>query len=218
MMDYSRFPISEMHLGKFPDSLDFQSWKVNFKNEVCTRTADPKITMHWIKEVEIAKSLDELVTSRSIVGRTDFPGFDMFDAMMAPALKKLLTQVHFRRRASVEKQRAQKYDRFLRGRQIAYMIYEHFRATGAYEAVQGLSDLFTFSLQNDDVQDFDVGWDQALLTASDMPSDVILEGLYKSELQDSAQIHTVLALYDQETARKNGQPNYSIESSCRTSY
>ena len=31
---------------------------------------------------------------------------------------------------------AQKYDQFLRGRQIAYMIYGHFRATGAYELVQ----------------------------------------------------------------------------------
>ena len=48
-----------------------------------------------------------------------------------------------------------KKDRFLRGRQIAYMVYEHFRATGATEAVQGLSDLFNKRLQNDDVQDFD---------------------------------------------------------------
>ena len=54
------------------------------------------------------------------------------------------------------------------------MIYEHLRATVAYEAVQGLSDLFKRRLQNDDVQDFDVRWDQALLSASDMPSDVIL--------------------------------------------
>ena len=66
--------------------------------------------------------------------------------------------VHFRRRVSVEEQRAQKYDRFLRGRQIAYMICEHCRATGACEAVQGVSDLFTINLQNDDVQDFDVRW------------------------------------------------------------
>ena len=65
------------------------------------------------------------------------------------------------------------------------MINEHFRATRAYEAVQRLSDLFNIRLQNDDVQDFGVRWDQALLSASDMPSDVILEGLYKSKLQDS---------------------------------
>ena len=78
---------------------------------------------------------------------------------------------------SVETQRAHKYDRFLRGRQIADMICEHFRATGAFEAVQGLSDLFKKRLQNDDVQDFDVRGDEALLSASDMLSDVILEEL-----------------------------------------
>ena len=52
-------------------------------------------------------------------------------------------------------------------RQTAYMIYEHFRATGAHEAVQRLSNLFSVSLQHDDVQDFDVRWDQAPLSASE---------------------------------------------------
>ena len=52
------------------------------------------------------------------------------------------------------------------------MIYEYFLATGAYEAVQGLSILFAISLQNDNVQDFDVRWDHAPLPASEMPSDV----------------------------------------------
>ena len=97
--------------------------------------------MQWIKEVDTAKSIDDLMTSQSITGRKDFPEYDMLDAMIASALKRLLdNHVHIRKRASVEEQRAQKYDRFLRGRQIAYMIYEHFPATGAYEAVQGLPD------------------------------------------------------------------------------
>ena len=61
----------------------------------------------------------------------DFTDFDeMLDAKIASALKKILTSVHFRKRVSVEEQRGQKDDRFLRGRQIAYMIYQHFRATG----------------------------------------------------------------------------------------
>ena len=38
-----------------------------------------------------------------------------------------------------------------RGRQIAYMIYEHFRVTGAREAVLDLADLFTVFLQGDDM-------------------------------------------------------------------
>ena len=89
------------------------------------------------------------------------------------------------------------------------MICAHFRATGAHETIQSLSDLFNIRLQNDDVQDFDVRWDQALLSASEIPTDVTLEGLHKSKLQDSVQLQTVLALYDQETVRNNGQTSYS---------
>ena len=44
---------------------------------------------------------------------------------------------------------------------------------------------------------------------SEIPSDVILERLYKSKFQDSVQFQTVLALYDQETVRNNGKPNFS---------
>ena len=110
MMDYPRILFSELNLGKFPDSMEFQSWKVNSTTEVCLTTADPQITMHWITEVEIAKSIDELMTSRSIVGRDDFPDFDMLDAMIASALNKLLnTQIHTkeskRRRAACSKTR-----------------------------------------------------------------------------------------------------------------
>ena len=211
MMDFPRFQISEMHLGKFPDSIEFQSCKVNFKTETCSKSADPQLTMHRMKEVGIAKSIDELMTSRSITGRTDFTDYDMLHAMIASALKKRLVNcVHFRKKeVSVEEQRAQKYDRFLRGRLLAYMINEHFRATGASESVQGLSDLFRIRLQKDDVQDFDTRWDQASLSAIEIPTEMVLEGLYKSKLHDSVQLQTVLTVYEQENIRNNGQTSCS---------
>ena len=99
------------------------------------------------------------------------------------------------------------------------MIYEHFRSSGACEAVQGLSDLFSVRLQNDDVQDFDVRWDEALLSASDMLSDVILEGLYKSKLQDSVQLQTVLAFVRSRNSSKQWADKFfTIEDVCETSY
>ena len=63
MMDYPRRPISEWHLGIFPDSMDFHCCKVNFKTEVCANAPCLTIAMFWIKEVEIAKSVDDLMTS-----------------------------------------------------------------------------------------------------------------------------------------------------------
>ena len=158
--------------------MKFHCWKVNFTTEVCSKSADPHVKMHWINEVDMAKSIDELMTSRSLVGRNDFPDSDMLDAVIASALKRLLDKhIHFRRRVKVQEQRAQKYARFLRGRHIAYMIFEHFRATGACEAVQCLLDLFSIRLQNDDVQDFYVRWAQALQSATELPAEMILEGL-----------------------------------------
>ena len=54
--------------------------------------------MLWIKEVEVAKSIDERVTSRSITGLRNFPDFDTLDAMIASALKKLInTQSTFQK-------------------------------------------------------------------------------------------------------------------------
>ena len=152
--------------------------------------------------------MTNLLRRNRLQGSINFPDFDVLDAMIASALKKLInTQSTFRKRVNVEEQRAQNSDRFLRGRHIACMIYEYFRATGAVETVQGLTDLVSMTLQNDDVQGFDVRWDHALLSVSEMPSDPILVGLYKSKLQNSAQPRTVMTLYDQELGRNNGTPN-----------
>ena len=92
----------ELILADFPDSVEFQCWKDNLDTEICSKSADPHL-----KEIEIVKSTDDLMTSRSIVGRNDFPDVDMLDATIASALNKLLdTQIHFRKRVSVEKSSA----------------------------------------------------------------------------------------------------------------
>ena len=50
---------------------------------------------------------------------------------------------------------------------------------------------------------------QALLAASEIPTEMVLEGLYKSKLQDSVQLETPLALYEQENIRNNEHPSLS---------
>ena len=87
MINYPRFPISELHLGKFPDTMEFQSGKSS-SGLSFSKSAYLHLTMHWIKEVEIAKSIDELMTSRSIIGRTDFLDFDMLDAFFCVCTDK----------------------------------------------------------------------------------------------------------------------------------
>ena len=188
-------------------SSEFQSWRVNFRTDVCSKAKNPCLAMIWIKEIETAKTIDDLITPKSITG-TDFPDNDELDMMMTAALKKCYDrQTHFRKKISVEEQRAQKNDRFLRGRQIAFVIYDHFRSTGSYDQIQGLSGLFSIRLGNDDIQDF-VRREQALLSASDPPSNKILEGLYFPKLQDSCQLQTLMALFNSEIRREGGERDY----------
>ena len=59
----------------------------------------------------------------------------MLDAKIASALNKIIQNSQFKKKVSLEVQKAQKEDRFLRGRQIAFMIYEYFRVTGAHDTV-----------------------------------------------------------------------------------
>ena len=103
---------------------------------------------------------------------------------------------------------APKEDRFLRGRQIAYLIYEYFRVTGANDSVENYADLFTVALRNDDIQEFDSKWDGILLSMTYIPSYDILEGLYKSTRRESEKLKTVLELYDLEIHQKKAGPDY----------
>ena len=80
--------------------------------------------MLWIKEVEMVDSVDDLKASRSIRGTN-----------------KIIQNTCFKKKVSLEEMKAHKEDRFLRGRQIAYLIYEYFGVTGANDSVESYADL-----------------------------------------------------------------------------
>ena len=69
----------------------------------------------------------------------------MLDAKIASALNKIIQNSHFKKKVSLEEQKAQKEGRFLRGRQIAFMIYDYFRVTGAHETVSQLRWFIVFN-------------------------------------------------------------------------
>ena len=48
MMIPSYLP-SEMHLQKFPDQTEFQSWIVNFQARVCAKAKNLAFVLQWIK-------------------------------------------------------------------------------------------------------------------------------------------------------------------------
>ena len=175
-----RLQISDLHFDKFPNPATFACWKIRFKIEVCTCSQFPTEEF----ECQILK----YSMRRSLQHRTE--------SSIIPISKE---------EVSLEEQKAEKEDRFLRGRQIVYLIYEYFRVPGANDSVENYADLFTISLRNDDIQEFDSKWDGILSSMTKIPSDDILEGLYKLRIRESEKLKSVLELYNMKIHQKKAR-------------
>ena len=93
----------------------------------------------------------------------------MLDAKIASALNKIIQNSQFKKKVSLEEQKAQKEDRLLRGREISFMIYDYFRVTGAHDTVLDYADFFSVTLRDDDIQELDTRWDEVRLSMSKIP-------------------------------------------------
>ena len=82
---------------------------------------------------------------------------------------------HFKKKVNLEEQKAQNEDRFLRGRQIAFMICDYFPITGAHDTVLDYADLFSVTSREENVQEFDTRWDETLLSMSKIPLDDVVK-------------------------------------------
>ena len=146
--------------------------------------------------MEMVDSLDELHSSRSVYGK-DFPNFDMLDAKIASALNKIIQNSQFKK-VSLEEQPKK--------RSVSTsMIDDYFRVTGAHDTVLDYANLFSITLRDDNIQEFDTRWDEVQLSMSKIPSDDI--SLYKLRVRESDQLKTVLALYNMEIHQKISMPN-----------
>ena len=135
------------------------------------------------------------------------PDLEVRDAKIASELNKIIQNTRFKRNVSLEEHKAHKEDRFPRARQIAYLIYEYFRVTGANDSVENYADLLTIVLRSDDLQEFHSKWNGILLSMTKIPSDYILEGLYKLRIRESEKLKTVLELYNMDIHQKKIGPD-----------
>ena len=133
--------------------------------------------------------------------------FEVLDAKIASALNRFIHNTQFTRKVSLKEQKSPERGPFP-SIQIAYLIYEYFRVTGANDSVENYAELFTFALRNDDTQEFGSKWDGILISMTKIPSDDILEGLYKLRKRESEKLMTVLELYNLEIHQKKTGPGY----------
>ena len=110
MMVAPKHTISELHFGNSQTLVTFNIGVSISRPSVCEYTV-PSIHIVVDQRSEDGWIHRRSLTSQPIKGET-FPDFEMLDARIASALRKIIPNSNFPRRVSVEDQRAQKHDRF----------------------------------------------------------------------------------------------------------
>ena len=171
MVGQQRQQISELQFDKFLAPSSFLSWEIRFRNQVTTCSDFLSEALLWIKEVEMVDPMEELKSSRSVAGK-NFPNFEMLDAKIASALNKMIP-VSVRKTDRLHDLRLLSSDwRSWYSIRLCWFILCH--------------------LHDDNIQEFETIWDEVLLSVSKIPSDDILESLYKVGTRESTQLKTVL--------------------------
>ena len=162
-----RQQISELLFDKLPYPQSFLVWKIRSETQVASCSDFPLDAMLWIKEVEIDQFMEGFSKLRDagredcICSEQDHPEFPV--------------QEEGQPRGAESPERGlfstRKTDRFHDLRLLW--------GTGAHDTVLDYADLFSVTLHDDNVQDFDTRWDEVLLPMSKIPSDDILESLHK---------------------------------------
>ena len=146
--------------------------------------------------MEMVDSLDELRSSRSTAGK-NLPNFEMLDFCIEQDHPEFLLQKEGQSRGA----ESPRGGSVLTRKTVASMIYDYFRVTSAHDTALDYADFFSVTHHDNNVQEFDTRWDEVLLSTSKIPSDDVLESLYKLRKRESAQLNTVLELYDMEIHR-----------------
>ena len=86
-------------------------------------------------------------------------GFDSLDMKLAASLSKVLNG-DLQHRVNIMKETRAKQGRLVKGRQILYLINQHFRVSVEEGCLYDLRDLLAVKLRNGDLKKFVHNWEQ----------------------------------------------------------
>ena len=123
--------------------------------------------MTWLTEIDSAKSMDDLRTSRSTLGN-NLLNFQTLDSKIAKSLKKILAASDCRKKAFIEGQKTEN------GKMISSRKTNHLHDLRLLQnhsigdSILDFSDLTGLSLRGDKIQGFVTKWDEVLLSMKKM--------------------------------------------------
>ena len=106
--------------------------------------------------------------------------FTTLDAKLLSALRNILTG-DFARKVDTYKETEATSKRYVRGRQVLFMMHDHFSSI-KHGTTYALQDLFSVKLKNDNLR-FISNWDQVIAGIPKVPEVSVLEALFFNQVK-----------------------------------
>ena len=184
----------------FPSQANFRKWKLNFKKKVAGASGRPVKTMRWLTEIEKALNMEDLEEG-------DNDPFESLSAKVAAGLSDIF-QGDLERQVAVIEARLEQEGKLLNGRQMAWLMYNHFRIHKVDKGIAEFEDFLYLELKGDNLAKFWHEWEMLYLAAEKLPEPEVLLSFFRRQLEKSKQLEGPLDLLRQDFIYKGVEPTY----------
>ncbi len=154
-------------LQGFPSVPRFKEWKKTFKREVASASGRSKLCFAWISKVD-----DENI--KGIEDLEDDDDFESLNTKLAASLHRIF-HGEFHRKINVLEDKAEKLNKMLNGRQLTWLMYQHFKTSALGGHIYDFKDLCLLELKGDNIQGLVNDFEATIEGMDDVPKDNVLE-------------------------------------------
>ena len=96
----------------------------------------------------------------------------------------------------------------IKWRQVAWIIYKHFKLSDEDGAMLEWDELINVHLRGDNLQQFENDWNNMILNVRSLHEEAFLESVFRKQLEKSEQLKSVMALYQQDYTQRGEKKSY----------
>ena len=181
----------------FPLAETYRNWRIKTREAVVAASTDPDSAFKWIS--------DSWKEEQTLEALRKVAPFATLDAKLLSALTNIITG-DFARKVDTFKETEATAGRIVRGRQVLFMLHDHFSTNIKHGATYALQVLFSVQLRGENLKSFISNWDQVLAGIVQTPDVSVLETLFYKQVKNCKAIQHDMNEYhraDEGTEKRN---------------
>ena len=175
----------------------YRNWRIKTREAVVAASTDPDSAFKWVS--------DSWKEDQTLEALRKVAPFATLDAKLLSALTNIITG-DFARKVDTFKETEATAGRIVRGRQVLFMLHDHFSTNIKHGATYALQDLFSVQLRGENLKSFISNWDQVLAGIVQTPDVSVLETLFYKQVKNCKAIQHDMNEYhraDEGTEKRN---------------